>query len=82
MRTLLICIIWLLASAVSFPAMLFERSLPKMPADERLLTEGSSFHWAKNLSTECYRADPQWWSKASAFAVLALSITTTILAVL
>jgi hypothetical protein len=73
MKALLICI-GLLASAVSFPAMLFERAVPKMPADERLLVEGSSFHWAKNLTTECYRADPQWWSKSSAFAVLALTI--------
>lgn len=81
MRTLLICI-GLIASAVSFPAMLFERAIPKMPPDERLLTEGNSFHWAKNLTTECYRADPQWWSKASAFAVLSLAILTLILTVL
>lgn len=81
MRTLLI-FIGLMASAVSFPAMLFERAVPKMPPDERLLTEGSSYHWAKNLTTECYRADPQWWSKASAFAVLTLAILTIIFAVL
>lgn len=73
MKALLICL-GLIASAVSFPAMLFERALPNMPADERLDTEGSLYHWLKNLSTECYRADPQWWSKASAFAVLVLTI--------
>lgn len=81
MRTLLICL-GLIASAVSFPAMLFERAVPKMPADERLLTEGSNFHWLKNLTTECYRADPQWWSKASAFAVLVLATLSVTLAVL
>jgi hypothetical protein len=81
MRALLICI-GLLASAVSFPAMLFERAVPKMPPDARLITEGSSFHWAKNLTTECYRADPQWWSKCSAFAVLSLAILSIIFAVL
>jgi hypothetical protein len=81
MRTLLICI-GLMASAVSFPAMLFERALPKMPPDGRLVTFGSSFHWAKNLTTECYRADPQWWSKASAFAVLSLAILSIVFAVL
>ncbi|RJP54326.1 MAG: hypothetical protein C4583_03110 [Anaerolineaceae bacterium] len=68
----------LIVSGLSFPLMLFERALPNLPDDERLVTEGNSLHWLKNLSTECYRADAQWWSKASAFAVLVLLIATSL----
>lgn len=45
--------------------MLFERLLPKWPDAARLDVTGSKYHWLKNLTTECYRCDPQWWSKAS-----------------
>lgn len=62
----------LLASAISFPAMLFERALPIMPDPARLETEGSAYHRLKNITTECFRADAQWWSKASCFTVLIL----------
>jgi hypothetical protein len=65
----------LLCSAISFPAMLFERLLPQWPAPGLLETEGSFFHKAKNVTTECFRRDAQWWSKASAFAVLVLLLT-------
>lgn len=55
----------MLCSAISFPAMLFERAVPRMPPVERLKWEDdeSWFHNLKNITTEFVRADPQWWSK-------------------
>lgn len=53
---------------------LFERSLPTWPSADRLETEGSLYHRLKNVTTECFRADAQWWSKVSAFAVVTLGI--------
>jgi hypothetical protein len=75
-------VLGILASGISFPAMLFERALPNMPDDLRLVTEGSSYHWLKNLTTECYRADAQWWSKASCFAFLTSAVAQICLAFL
>lgn len=53
----------------------FERWRPnavKVPADTwpRIAEPGRWFHDMKNLTTELFRADAQWWSKASAFAAL------------
>lgn len=64
----------MLCSAVSFPAMLFERALPRMPPVERLKWDDdeSWFHNLKNISTEFMRADPQWWSKFLCFCILVL----------
>lgn len=64
----------ILASAISFPAMLLERLQPRWPSSEDLLKNmpaGAEFtqpyHYLKNITTECVRADAQWWSKCLAF---------------
>lgn len=71
----------LLCSAVAFPAMLFERALPYLPPAQKLKWDDdrSAFHNLKNISTEFFRADPQWWSKCVSFCVLVLLITIAIL---
>ena len=71
----------LLASAVSFPAMLFERAFPRWPSSEALirgmprLTWRTAYHHLKNITTECVRADAQWWSKFFCFALLVAVLT-------
>ena len=55
--------------------MLFERVLPNMPSPDTLQTAGSWYHRAKNVTTECFRRDAQWWYKASCFMILLLTIT-------
>lgn len=68
----------MLCSAISFPAMLFERAVPRLPPVERLKWDDdeSWFHNLKNITTEFMRADPQWWSKCLCFCVLVLILTT------
>lgn len=69
-----------ICSAVSFPAMLFERPFPVLPSAERLAWEHERtwFHNLKNITTEFLRADSQWWSKFLSFCVLVLIVTTLI----
>lgn len=67
----------LLASATAFPAMLFERALPIWPTAEKL-AEGMEpsdwykrpYHFLKNITSECVRADAQYWAKLFCFVVL------------
>lgn len=54
----------------AFPAMLFERFLPRFPTPDRWKADGSWYHYAKNVWTELIRADPQYWGKLLAFIIL------------
>ena len=87
MRAILTVALAIVASAISFPAMvLTERALPntanlKPDSWARIREPGQSFHDLKNLTTELVRADPQWWSKAFSFAALG-SAAATLLAAL
>lgn len=59
-----------LSSAVSFPAMLFERALPRPPDPDKIKwEEGSLYHNLKNQTTEYVRADAQYWSKLLWFII-------------
>jgi hypothetical protein len=69
----------MLCSAVSFPAMvLFERGLPNLPPADRTEHEVGWYHSAKNYTTECLRADAQWWSKCLCFMVLVLAVVALV----
>lgn len=61
-------------SAIGFTVQWQEQWLPTPPTAEALILEtpGSWFHRMKNILTEWFRADPEWWSKFSAFAILTL----------
>lgn len=67
----------LLCSAAAFPAMLVtERWLPIPPAPEAIAWQPGKgwYHNMKNWTTEAFRADAQWWSKAMCFGVVVLII--------
>ena len=72
-----------LCSAVSFPAMLFERALPIAPTQAKIAWQWGrgGFHNLKNLTTETIRADVQWWSKALSFVICAQMILIVLLGV-
>jgi hypothetical protein len=58
-----------LASALGFTVQWREQWLPARPDPAALVPEhpGSWFHFLKNVTTECVRADPEWWSKFFCF---------------
>lgn len=64
----------MLAAASAFPAMLFDRVLPRMPDPARwhlnISPDDSWYHFLKNIWTELIRADPQWWGKCLAFVIV------------
>lgn len=66
----------LLCSAIAFPAMVIvDRTFPRMPDPAKVGWEtGSLFHNLKNVSSEMFRADSEWWSKCSCFAALLLAV--------
>ena len=61
-----------LCSAIGFTVQWREQWLPKPPTAEALAPEtpGSWFHGMKNVTTEWFRADPEWWSKFCAFVIV------------
>lgn len=80
----LVLILAFIISGLSFPLMLaFERWRPNTGAGavvdawQRLAAGGGPgkvVHDLKNLTTELFRADAQYFSKAACFAVLILSV--------
>jgi hypothetical protein len=65
---------------MAFPAMLFGKErFPKWPTREALEKGmhpsdwyGRPYHYLKNITTECVRADSEWWSKFLCFTILVL----------
>lgn len=84
-------IVAFLCAATAFPAMLFERALPRPPVvpPERIAWQAdrSWYHNMKNYWTEHVRAgahaDSQWWGKCIAFtgSVLGLAVVSLVVAV-
>jgi hypothetical protein len=79
MKTLFFLPLAIIVSALSFPAMLFgPEAKPQWPSREAL-ERGMGpddwyrkpFHWLKNITTECVRADAEWWSKFLCFSAVA-----------
>lgn len=68
----------MLAAASAFPAMLFERVLPRMPDHIRwtlnIGPDDTTYHFLKNIWTELIRADPQWWGKCLAFVIVVQAV--------
>lgn len=72
-----------LASAIGFTVQWKEQWLPAPPTAERLWKGIApapgldrpiellkwAFHFLKNVTTETYRADCEWWSKFTAFTI-------------
>ena len=72
-----------LCAAFAFPFMPFKgHTLPRITKLDpttfpRIRKPGYWFHDMKNLWTELYDADPQWWGKASAFTICVLIYLAT-----
>jgi len=72
MRVLLGILILLVTSPVDFPLMIIGgEHFPHYPTEKDFdeISEGSFYHKAKGFWAEWFRADGEWWSKFSRFAI-------------